>query len=58
MEADLRHAELIVEQIGLADPKTKAVATPAVDAVAKGQKEEDQDEELTGEHAKAYREIP
>ena len=55
LEADLRHAELIVQQLGLVDGKT--VITPGVDMPEASAMDEDEDEEeaLSPEQATMYR---
>ena len=53
-EGDPRHAELVVRQLGL--ESAKGVSTPGVDW-KEADVDETQEEELTGEDAKAYRMI-
>ena len=55
MEADLRHAELIVQQMCLADGKT--VMTPGVDVPETSVINEDEEEALAPEQATMYRSI-
>ena len=57
LEADLRHAELIVQQMDLADGKT--AMTPGVDVPETSASNEDEDEEaaLAHEQATMYRAI-
>ena len=57
LEADLRHAELIVAQLGLEDAKT--VSTPGVDVAMKSAAEDEGEEEeaLHGAEATAFRGI-
>ena len=58
LEADLRHAELIVQSLGLEDCKT--VATPGVDMPENSvvdNEDEDEEETLAPEQATLYRRI-